>query len=536
MKKGMVLLVVAFVLVVSGSFIIAEGSAIDAPLKAKPQAVQAGAGNLAAIRAIDAKGVTSLASRIHLDLRALTVNQKVPLKDAVAQQKNLLTAHPDVKEVTETPGYNLFVRFKDNNELLMLLGEDRRGSAFDDGQVHMAQASTPAQMKPAQSGQTQGATQQTVVPHVPPTAKPTLDFVMPTCSPILNRALVFDTLDDDYSGISPRVGIQVVNKLMAMGFAVTWITNNNASLFNAALIDDGQYDIIFISSHGASLGNDYMFLVRPWYPAYPPASSYTGTLRVSAYSYAHKTTMFAYAFNGSFSAKYWTNKPFPGTIFLMDACHGTDTGSLPGMPTWVMNHGASAWLGWNGSVSFYCGDYGSVLFLDKLRTGSSIGEAVSAVYATKCRPPDLSLFSTVKNESQCKLGLSYTDANEPAIPDNQDFKFVRLLSESGTIYATIGFYAFPSFDEFTIKIDATGDGKTDFIVKCHPNTYEVYKVTQSGTNDNWIQMNAPLKTGNAYMIALPWDLFGAAATVKVTFAGPGYKDMLPDSGWITVHK
>jgi hypothetical protein len=64
----------------------------------------------------------------------------------------------------------------------------------------------------------------------------------------------------------------------------------------------------------------------------------------------------------------------------------------------------------------------------------------------------------------------------------------------------------------------------------------VYKTTQAGTNDNWIQMNAPLKTGNAYMIALPWELFGAANTVKVILVGPGNKDLLPDSGWITVHK
>ncbi len=150
MKKGIALWIIAFFLIVSDGFIVSEGLAIEAPLKAKPQAVQAGPGNLAAIRAIDAKGVTFLASRIHLDVRTLVANQKLPLKDAVAQQKRLLAAHPDIKEVTEMHGHNLFVRFKDNNELLMLLGGDRLGSASD-GPVRMAQISTQYQLKPQQA-------------------------------------------------------------------------------------------------------------------------------------------------------------------------------------------------------------------------------------------------------------------------------------------------------------------------------------------------------------------------------------------------
>ncbi len=358
---------------------------------------------------------------------------------------------------------------------------------------------------------------------------------MPACSPTSNKALIFDCLVDDYNVVNPPIWSQLKSNLEAMGFVVTVAGNNSANLANAALIDDGEYGMVFMRGHGGDLGNDFAFLVRPWYPAYPQANSgYSGTIRVSAHNNATNTDMFGYAFTGTFAATYWKNKPFPGTIFFLESCHGTDPGSLPGMPTWTMNHGASAWLGWNDSVTFNCGDKGTKLFIERIGAGNTLGQAVSVVYATGCRPPELTLFPAGKAQTQCKLGSWYADPNEAAVPDNQDFKFLRLLSEDTLLYATIGFYAPLNFDEFVIKIDTNGDGKPDVLVKCHPNTYEVYKETQPGVFNNKIQTNAPAKTGNAYMIAIPWATLGAASGVKVSLVGPGNKDLLPNSGWIAV--
>jgi hypothetical protein len=47
------------------------------------------------------------------------------------------------------------------------------------------------------------------------------------------------------------------------------------------------------------------------------------------------------------------------------------------MPTWTTSHGASAWVGWNESVSFNCGDNGTDLFFQKMKEQKTVAEAVS---------------------------------------------------------------------------------------------------------------------------------------------------------------
>ena len=124
-------------------------------------------------------------------------------------------------------------------------------------------------------------------------------------------------------------------------------------------------------------------------PLIPVCSSgYTGTIRASAYNHAAGATQFGYIITGAFSSTYWADKAFPSTIFFLESCHGADPGALPGMPTWTTNHGASVWVGWNESVSFNCGDNGTDLFFQKMKEQKTVTEAVDAVYATGCRPPE----------------------------------------------------------------------------------------------------------------------------------------------------
>jgi len=214
-------------------------------------------------------------------------------------------------------------------------------------------------------------------------------FRMIPCAPNSRKALIFDCLEDDANMVSPKIWQQVKSDLQALGYTVTTRLNNSANLANAAQIDNGEYGVVMLRGHGGDLGGDFGFLVRPWYTSYPASNSgYTGTIRASAYNHAAGATQFGYIITGTFSSTYWADKTFPSTIFFLESCHGADPGALPGMPTWTTNHGASVWVGWNESVSFNCGDNGTDLFFQKMKEQKTVGDAVNAVYATGCRPPN----------------------------------------------------------------------------------------------------------------------------------------------------
>lgn len=221
--------------------------------------------------------------------------------------------------------------------------------------------------------------------------------------------MIFDCLEDDANVVSPKIWQQVRSDLQSLGYTVTTRLNNSANLSNAAQIDDGEYGVVMLRGHGGDLGGDFGFLVRPWYSSYPAANSgYSGTIRASAYNHAAGATQFGYVITGTFSSSYWADKAFPSTIFFLESCHGADPGALPGMPTWTTNHGASVWVGWNESVSFNCGDNGTDLFFQKMKEQKTVAEAVDAVYATGCRPPELVAFPSNKGDASCQSGKPIT--------------------------------------------------------------------------------------------------------------------------------
>ncbi len=471
--------------------------------------------------AIEAATVNKLAAKIHTDFRSLVMVQKIQVANAVNQQRQFLLQQADVREVLQLRGNNLFVRFKDGNELLMLLGVDRLGTgAENDAAIKLAQM--PVQPQPLKQIHPE---LQRIDPKI---------FQLMPCATNSNKALIFDCLEDDYNVVNPKIWMQVKADLEAMGYTVTTLLNNSANLANAALIDDGEYGIVFMRGHGGDLGGDFGFLVRPWYASYPPANSgYTGTIRASAYNHAANATQFGYIITGQFSSTYWVNKPFPRTAFFLESCHGTDPGALPGMPTWTTNHGAIAWLGWNESVSFNCGDNGSKLFFQKMLEGKTAGEAVAAVYATGCRPPELTIFPSGKEA--CKFTTWKSDPNEGTVGDARDFRLVGLLSDRAHLHASITFYAVPTFDEFFFYADTGGTAGADVLVRCHPTNFEVYKQTSPGLYNNKVFTGTPTKSGNTYSLAIPWDVsFGAVPSVKIWLYDMTGKDRLPDAGNVTV--
>jgi hypothetical protein len=467
----------------------------------------------------DEKRITQLANKVHVDLQRLVKVGKVQLPDAVKQQKVFLLHQPDVREVQELKGSNLMVRFKDGNELLMFLGEDRLGS--------------PQKMVDLKEKIRVNPTQQVITDN---RIRPDALFRTLPCAPQSNKALLFDCLEDDANVISPKIWMQIKSDLESLGYTVTTKLNNNANLANAALIDNGEYGVVFLRGHGGDLGGDFGLLVRPWYTSYPPASSgYTGTIRASAFNHVSGTTQFGYVITGGFSTAYWADTPFPSTLFFLESCHGADPGALPGMPTWTTTNGASAWVSWNESVSFNCGDNGTDLFFQKMKEQHSVGEGAAAVYETGCRPPELVAFPANKNN--CQLAVWKSDANEAYAPNERDYKLLRLVSDGTRLHATISFYAVPVVNEFFFYADTGGSNAAEVLIKCRSNTFEVYKQTQPGLFNNKVYTGTPSKSGNDYRIVVPWSTaFGTANLVKLWLYDMTSKDKLPDSGSISLMK
>ncbi|MEK7812409.1 MAG: hypothetical protein AAB296_01515 [Candidatus Desantisbacteria bacterium] len=472
-----------------------------------------------------AKKITELATRVHTDFHNRVMVQKALIPDALAQQKELLLNEPDVKEVMQLRGNNLFVKFKDGNELLMFLGKDNFGGE------ELGISSPPAQILDKASPQLYEAVQ----PAEAILVSGALASLLP-CTPNSNKALVFDCLEDDANVVSPKIAQQIRSDLISMGYSVTMQLNNGAGLANAALIDNGEYGVVVMRGHGGDLGGDFGFLVRPWYTSYPPANSgYVGTIRASAYNHAAGATQFGYVITQQFSSNYWTNKAFPNSMFFLESCHGTDPGALPGMPTWVTNHGACVWLGWDESVSFNCGDHGTDLFFQKMKDGKNVGEALAAVHATGCEPPVLTSYPAGKEH--CKLAVWCSDVNESAIPDTRDFKLLKLISTGTSLSAKITFYAVPNFNEFFFYADTVGTNAAEVLVRCHMNNFEVYKQTSPGMYTNKVYTGTPGKSGNDYSLAIPWNTaFGSVSAVKIWLYDMAGKDRLPNSGSVSIKK
>jgi hypothetical protein len=515
-----------------GFMVLQDARAIDTGLQqaVQPalQADQSLVQKLAGIRVLNnPKGVTSLTSAVYADLNGSIVQRKLPVADAVRRQRDALLAHPDVAEAREMPGSNLLVRFKDNNELLMIMGSDRMGGAQDD----LLAANTAAPLAPSTGVPSLGPN--VMVPNIPSTPPRLLSFAMPKLPCTSNRAVAFDCLADDLNKVSPSVWLVAVPKLVEMGYSVAMYANDTANLDGASKLDNLRPGVVFMRGHGCALdGNDFAFLVRPWYTSYPPANTqYIGTIRVSAERHFPtasdytSSVQYGYAITSAFAAAYWQDARFPGTVFFLESCHGTDPKALPGMPTWVLNHGAKAWVGWNSSVTFTCGDQGTRDFFTMARQGKNFWDVITAIYSAGCRPPELTLYTGGLNLYACKIPYWYMDNNE-AVSDERDFKALHMLSENGMLYLTTLFYSTSALGEFHVFIDTNGDGSPENEVACRQDAYSIFKKGSSGLCDQLVSMYAPVKDGDSYMICIPWDVLGSNSIQFYLYDDVG-KDRMP---------
>jgi hypothetical protein len=522
-RRGMVYAVLLAILALSVG--APRSWAADPALQADQARVQKFAG----IRAMNsAKGVTSLTSAVYSDFDGLVTKDRVPAAAAARKQRDALAAHPDVAEARELKGSNIFVRFKDNNELIMLMGRDRFGG---EGDEPMLLALSPAGISQPQP--ISPLLQNKIVPNIPSTPPKLMMFALPWYSCTSNRALIFDPLDDDIF-FSPVTWTVVQKGLQAMGYSVDVVLNDQANLAMESKIDDGRYGVVFMRGHGCVTGgNDFAYMARPWYTSYPPPNAqYAGTIRMSVNT--RWGLRYCYAITGSFANSYWQNARFPGTTFFLLSCHGTDPLALPGMPTWALNHGAEAWLGWNDSVTVACGDPGTQKFFTLAAAGNTFGQAVSTIYAGGCRPPDLTLNTDGTILSLSRLAFWYPDPDEP-VSNDRDFKALTAWTEDRLLYITVLFQAAPTLGEFNLFMDANGDGAAEFLVKCSGDSYSLRRQSSPGVYDQSMMMSAPARDGESYMICIPWDTLGSG-TAGVYLTSDVGGDRLPDGGKITIKK
>jgi hypothetical protein len=166
---------------------------------------------------------------------------------------------------------------------------------------------------------------------------------------------------------------------------------------------------------------------------------------------------------------------------------------------------------------------------------NTIGQAVSAVYATNCRPPELLAYPAGKEA--CKPGVWRLDNNEGAVADGRDYRQLRMVTDSGKLHATITFQGTPAFDEFFFYASNTPTAGATVLVKCHPTNFEIYKPTTPGAFTNKVYTGGVIKSGNNYTMVIPWDtVFGTGSPIYVWLYDPVSTDMLPDAGRVLVAK
>ena len=256
----------------------------------------------------------------HQQFTQFTQVNKLSPADAVSKQMSVLKLKPEIDLVENlTNSYNLKVRFKDGYELIMF--QDEPGTL----------GSTSPFNRPEETGTIRIGQLNSQLGDAP---KLNLDRIDPNFgyqppSPYSSKALIFDAVSDNRYQ-DPLLDNKLSSFLSNMGYGVNLWVKDFADLQSAAAIDDRNFGLVYISSHGGVVDGDFFFMVRPYYSSPPPADSgYTGT-RIGCVDNGFGGISYVYLVGSKFAQTYWTNR-FPGTIFVVNSCHSADP---QGWMTW----------------------------------------------------------------------------------------------------------------------------------------------------------------------------------------------------------
>ncbi|MEN6463377.1 MAG: LamG domain-containing protein [Syntrophomonas sp.] len=356
-----------------------------------------------------------------------------------------------------------------------------------------------------------------------------------TPSPSRYKAAVFDTAYDNPIHMETPVDKDVALKLKQMGYYVDLYTSW-ADLYFASKLDAQAYGLIYFCGHGAMVGGDWYFTVRPYYNSPPPDDSgYTGTKVFSVYTGNGYDIAYVYGFGKEFAQTYWTNA-FRGTIFAVESCNSANSSIVPSLPRWAVDHGASAWLGWNGSVKIKVGDQMTTEFFNQLSQWKSVEEArvkINSINASK--PPEMirvaSTEPTFKANADVSLPHWAWETNEQQYPAGKNFYMFTAEKYGEDAYLYI--FSVLNMPLFHLYLDNNADGKADVDVKFNPDSYEVYSVASDGKT-NLEQFGKVSNLPGGYRAVIPWStLFGTGVMNRYRLADGSNGDVMPDTGWLS---
>ncbi len=311
------------------------------------------------------------------DLIIKTVHEKArtlkarpaAVKERASEAKNWLEQQPEVESVLLIGESDITVRFKDGTRVgIMLNRRDMYGGGGQDG----ASAETTSVLHRRTSDvEAKGD------PH-----------------PISHRACVIDTLYDDWPGTATPDTI--VNTLKGAGYEVDLTKSNDANLKFLSNLDDPEYGVVFIMTHGGMMNvsgeNRLHIMARPFFTSFPPTSGYTGVevFTVDTNCVAQGWA-YVYAFNNLFVNQYMNNKYFPNTLFHLLVCHGADPDAQNDMIQTLLGRGVGCYTGWTKNASGTHGNPAAVQFFQVLCNSTAnptntVANAISQITASGHSP------------------------------------------------------------------------------------------------------------------------------------------------------
>ena len=138
--------------------------------------------------------------------------------------------------------------------------------------------------------------------------------------------------------------------------------------------------------------------------------------------------------------------------------------------------------------------------------------------------------------ASCLFLWGCPDPNESGIPDGKDFKDSKVKMVGNNLVTDIYFYGNLTLSEFFYYFDHDNSCDADYLVKCRPTEFKVYKesTTSPGLFENLKYSGSPTISSTHYhlefpLAALDLDRSSEWTTYYWFFAMDG-RDRMPDSG------